>query len=104
LIKTWCLVNCVLYFSDADRGRHMNDPSRDPDTGDDLGVGIDRESTSGTPRWVKAFGLIAAVLLVLLLVIALLTGGHGPGRHALSGHVGGDTPHSAIAKRGVAQR
>ena len=48
----------------------------DPDTGDDTRV--------GTPRWVKVFGIIA-VVVVLLFVISLLIGGgeHGPGRHAL---------------------
>lgn len=38
----------------------------------------------GTPAWVKAFGIIALVV-VLLLIIFLLTGGpgaHGPGRHS----------------------
>jgi hypothetical protein len=36
-----------------------------------------------TPRWVKVFGIIA-VVVVLLFVIMLLTGGagrHGPERH-----------------------
>jgi hypothetical protein len=76
----------------------MGDPTREHDTGDDLGVGTDRDSPNGTPRWVKMFGLIAALLLVLLLVIALLTGGHGPGRHGLSGDAGGDKPPASIAK------
>ncbi|MGH2921707.1 MAG: hypothetical protein ACRDKU_06555 [Gaiellaceae bacterium] len=55
---------------------------RNPDPGNDTGVGPDRRSTEGTPRWVKVFGAIA-LLVVLLFVIALLTGGgkHGPGRH-----------------------
>ncbi|MGP3963894.1 hypothetical protein ACTWPT_48810 [Nonomuraea sp. 3N208] len=34
----------------------------------------------GMPRWVKVAGIIAAVLVVLFVVL-LLTGGHGPGRH-----------------------
>lgn len=37
----------------------------------------------GTPRWVKAIG-ITALVLVLLAVLAMLTGlggPHGPGRH-----------------------
>ena len=41
----------------------------------------------GTPRWVKVFGIIAFVV-VLLFVILLFTrgpGGHGPGRHTSSG-------------------
>ena len=40
----------------------------------------------GTPRWVKVFGIIA-IVLVLLIVIMLLSG-HGPGRHTPSGHAG----------------
>jgi hypothetical protein len=67
----------------------MADPPRYPDSGDDTGVGPDRESTTGTPRWVKVFGIIAAVL-VLLFVIMVLTG-HGPGRHMFGG-LGGQTP------------
>jgi hypothetical protein len=38
----------------------------------------------GTPRWVKAFGIIA-LALVLLFVVLLLTGRHGPGRHTSGG-------------------
>ena len=35
----------------------------------------------GTPRWVKFLGVIA-IALVLLMGIVMLTGGeHGPGRH-----------------------
>ncbi|GIJ48029.1 hypothetical protein Val02_49150 [Virgisporangium aliadipatigenens] len=37
----------------------------------------------GTPRWVKAFAIVGAVLVVLI-VVALLAG-HGPGRHASHG-------------------
>ena len=47
----------------------------------------DSSGPTGTPRWVKVFGAIV-LALVLLLVIAVITGrsgGHGPGRHALSG-------------------
>jgi len=48
----------------------------------------------GTPRWVKVFGIIALVL-VLLVVVVLATGrggSHGPGRHAPSGDAGGHAP------------
>src|SRR5919199_21937 len=48
----------------------MADPP--PDT-DDTGVGSDRESTTGTPRWVKVFGVIMAVLVPLAFA-SLLTG------------------------------
>lgn len=34
---------------------------------------------TGMPRWVKVFGIVAAVVVVLIVVM-LLTG-HGPGRH-----------------------
>lgn len=34
----------------------------------------------GTPRWVKVF-VGVAVVLVVLVVVLLATGGHGPGRH-----------------------
>lgn len=47
-----------------------------------------------TPRWVKVFGIIA-LILVLLFVIMIFTGvggPHGPGRHIPSGDTGGDTP------------
>jgi ABC-type transporter Mla subunit MlaD len=38
--------------------------------------------TAGTPRWVKAFAIIALVLVVLVVVVILVgRGGHGPGRH-----------------------
>jgi hypothetical protein len=59
---------------------------------------LNRRSTYSTPRWVKVFGIIALVL-VLLIGIMLLSGGeHGPGRHlppasvTESGDAGGHTP------------
>ena len=62
----------------------------DFDTGDDgIGVGSDRGSTIGPPRWVKVFGVVA-IAVVLLFVILMLTGsgaGHGPARHAPSSSV-----------------
>jgi hypothetical protein len=42
----------------------------------------------GTPRWVKVFGIIGAVV-VLLFAILLAGGHHGPGRHR-----GGDGGHT----------
>jgi ABC-type transporter Mla subunit MlaD len=54
-------------------------------------------STRGTPRWVKLFGIIALVL-VLLFAISLLAGvRHGPGLHTPSGDAGGDTRLSSVA-------
>lgn len=63
-------------------------PSPDPGTDDTVGPG-DPAQMPGMPRWVK-ISLIVALVAVLLVVILLLSGGHGPGRH-LSGEgpVGG---------------
>ena len=45
-----------------------------------------REPTAGTPRWVKVFGAIALVVIVLFVVVLLVRGGeHGPGRHSEDG-------------------
>lgn len=56
----------------------------------------DRESPPGMPLWVKVFGIIG-IVVVLLVVIMLVTGrggpgGHGPGRH---------TPPSSVIEHGV---
>ena len=68
----------------------MTDPPHYPDSKSD------RADDAGTPRWVKVFGIIALVF-VLLFVIVMLTGGvggHGPGRHA---------PSSRVTEHGVQQ-
>jgi len=54
----------------------MTEPSRHP----------------GTPPWVKGLG-IASLVLVLLAVVALLSG-HGPGRHLGSGPAGPAAPEA----------
>ena len=49
-----------------------------------------------TPGWVKAFGIIA-IVLVLLIGFVLFTGlggSHGPQRHAPSGDVRGAIPNA----------
>ena len=50
-----------------------------------------------TPRWVKIVGIIALVLVLLvgILLLAGVGGGHGPGRHMPSGGAGGHTPPSS---------
>ena len=74
----------------------MTDSRPDVTTGDDTGVGPDREDHR-TPRWVKVFGLIAVVVVVLFVVLLLAGGGgHGPGRH-LPGD-GRDTPFSSVTE------
>ena len=69
----------------------MADPPTSPDSGQETGVRRDREPSVGTPRWVKVFGLIALVAVVLFVVVMLVGGGeHGPSRHTPGG--GSDTP------------
>ena len=56
-------------------------------------------SPPGVPRWVKVFGIVAIVLVLLLGGLMLFGGGsHGPGRHgdagAPSGALGGHTAPS----------
>ncbi|MCA1706996.1 MAG: hypothetical protein LC808_28515 [Actinobacteria bacterium] len=71
------------------------------DTDDDTGVGSARGSTTGTPRWVKVFGIIALVLVLLVGVMLLIGGGdHGPARHTSSGDGGGQAPPSSVTESG----
>jgi hypothetical protein len=69
----------------------MTDPPRYPDTADGTGVGPDREPTTRTPRWVKVFGIISAVVVLVLVILLLLRNGHGPSRHTLP-----NLPHHGI--------
>jgi plastocyanin len=63
------------------------------------GVRPNRGPTTSTPLWVKVFGIIA-LIPILLVVINMVAGvfggpgGHGPGRHTPSGDAGrqGNTP------------
>ena len=76
-------------------------PHRDSnsDIGNETGVGPDREPTTGTPRWVKVFGIIALVVVLLFLILMFTRGPggrHGPGRHMGSGNTGDQTPPSRV--------
>lgn len=57
--------------------------SRNPDSPDGSEVEPDHEATTGPPRWVKVFGIIALVVILVFLVLLVAGGGggHGPGRH-----------------------
>ncbi len=67
----------------------MADSILSPDTDDETGEGLNREATTGarpaTPRWVRVFGIIALALLLMLVVMLLTGGNHGPGRHLSPG-------------------
>ncbi|EHY87476.1 hypothetical protein [Saccharomonospora azurea] len=41
----------------------------------------DNQPVAGPPRWVKVFGLIALLVVVLLAVLLIFGGEHGPSRH-----------------------
>jgi hypothetical protein len=57
----------------------------------------DRGPTAGPPRWVKVFGIITLALIVLLLIVLLAGGNHGPGRHQSARGYGGQLPSVASA-------
>ncbi len=72
----------------------MSDYPRHDADGDSLAE-RGRESITGTPRWVKAFGIILStvVLLALILLFTRDSGrGHGPSRHTSPEGTGGRTP------------
>jgi hypothetical protein len=51
----------------------------------------DDELTTGMPRWVKVFAIIAVVVVLALVILFVASGGeHGPRRH-IPGDNGGQT-------------
>lgn len=54
-------------------------PYQDPNG--DTGVKPDGESGAGAPRWVKVFGIIALVLVLLFVILHLIGGGLGGHTH-----------------------
>jgi hypothetical protein len=75
----------------------MPDPPRYSNTGGGS-TEPSRQSTAGTPRWVKVLGIIAGVVAVVLVVLALTSGpgSHGPGRHTSSGAALDRAPASIV--------
>ena len=73
----------------------MADPPRARDPSKDADMAAERGSPPGMPRWVKASGIIVAVLVLVLIVVLLLAGGHGPRRHA-SGGAADHAPLSSV--------
>jgi hypothetical protein len=73
----------------------------DRDSNSDTGEEPDHDSTPGAPRWVKVFGIIALVVVLLFLILMFTRGSggrHGPGRHFSSGESGATTaaPSSVV--------
>jgi len=71
-----------------------------PDSYGDTGLEPGGGPTTGAPRWVKVFGIIA-LLVVVLVAILLLVGG-GPGNHGPGRHTGGQTSPSSVTGSGGA--
>ena len=73
----------------------MADPPHSPDS-----------EPHATPRWVKVFGIVAAVVILLFLIVLLVRGPHrGPSRHLGSGSLGGQaTASSVIQAQAAPQR
>lgn len=68
----------------------MSDMPPPVDASRDRVIPPDNDSRGRTPRWVKVFGAIM-VLVILLFIILMFTRGpggqHGPARHMQSGRV-----------------
>lgn len=69
----------------------MDDPAAHADPDDQA---PDRDSRTGTPRWVKAFGIVALALAVVFVVLQLIGigGRHGPSRHGPANETGERSP------------
>jgi hypothetical protein len=51
----------------------------------------------GTPRWVKVLGFTVIVVVLLVVAVMFISGGeHGPGRHTPSGDAGNQVPPSGV--------
>ncbi|MCA1728393.1 MAG: hypothetical protein LC751_02935 [Actinobacteria bacterium] len=82
----------------------MADLPPSPDTSDDTSVGADRGPNTSTPRWVKVFGIIALVLVLLFGAHMLFVGSsRGPGRHTPPGDAGGQIPPSSVTLSSVTE-
>ncbi|HKO60625.1 MAG TPA: hypothetical protein VJV03_05655 [Pyrinomonadaceae bacterium] len=52
------------------------------------------EGSSPTPRWVKVFGAILILVLLLFVIMLFTRGPHGPGRHLRPGDGRDQTPNA----------
>ena len=57
-----------------------------------------RGTTPGIPLWVKISGLVVTALIVLLVAVMLIAGGdHGPGRHMSMASITGTWTNQSAA-------
>ncbi|GAA1415258.1 hypothetical protein GCM10009601_04610 [Streptomyces thermospinosisporus] len=69
----------------------MVDPSQEPDARDKTAESSVSGPSGGVPRWVKVSGLVTLVVALLVVVMLLIPGNHGPGRH-----LGGQAPLGGV--------
>ena len=78
----------------------MANPAPYTDASGEIDAQATRGSSSGypgTPRWVKVSGIVALSLILLVVVVMVLGGGaHGPMRHIPSGSGETNTPPIAV--------
>ena len=71
----------------------MANPAPASDGPEKTGLEPDRGSFTGTPRWVKLFGVVALVLVLAFVVTHLSGKGFGHGGHVGSGEKPSDGEH-----------
>ena len=69
----------------------------DPPSSPERDGSADRGPVAGPPRWVKVSGIITLAIVLLLIVLLLTDGNHGPGRHQSSRGLGGPLASVATA-------
>jgi hypothetical protein len=72
------------------------DQSQEPKARDRTGEVAGSGPGEGAPRWVKAAGIVALVVVLLAVVMLAVKGHHGPSRH-----FGGQAPLSGVAAPAV---
>jgi hypothetical protein len=66
-------------------------------------AGPDNRATYRTPNWVKAFGIIALAVVVLVGIMLLSGIQHGPGMHMPSGGARANTPSTNLTQEPTSQ-
>lgn len=71
----------------------VDEPVQPKNSGRDGSIG---DGSIGTPRWVKIFGTVTALVIVLIVFLLLFGGGHGPSRHSAPTGGSGHTPAAGV--------